>query len=820
MDPFSAATALIPLVTLAGSCLAECYRYGCTVRDASAEARQLVDELTSLSGVLVGLHGLAISADDDDTLRGKSSEIKHLVSECKFTLQDVSQQIQIATGTTSNVKKSERLLRRALWPVKKQQTLEMVACVERLKTKLSLAVNGISTQLALQQKEVLQNMASDVKEIATKLANDAEGGKRQSALEWLTPYDPSLAHRRALEMRCEDTCNWILQDAAFERWWNSSKHCALWINGLAGYGKTVLASFVIETLRQKLNSAKGNLAYHYFDASDGTSLTLSTLLGSIVKQLCIGMNSLPKNIVDEYDAQMIRKGSPKPPDVSQLHGMLDDIICNQESTIIVLDGVDESPESEAICEVLNALADEQGLAHVLLFSRPDARIRREVSHFEELQMPESVLQDDIGRYVVARMKTEPRFGRLNDQLRAEASEVIQLKSQGMFRWAQCQLDDICKLRTDRAVRQALNTLPQNLEDAYTLMLARIAKPDVELARKALMWLAYSPSLLVLAEVAEAATYEAGCKSIDTDDRLADSTDIVEICGSLIAFDVLTQQIRLAHQSVRECLETLRPDKTIFAMPEKTAHREMAEICLSYILMDDFATGTAKTSYDLRELVTKYPLLEYAVNNWVLHVLKADAETDMQDKIMRLLTPEPNPRFLLWLQVIIWGSGRVFTIPGRNHSHTAQPYPLYYAASYGLQVTVESLINAGADINIQAGRFGGTALHAACWRDHPNIARYLLEEGADPRVQDHNGMVPADLAAFSASNYPTFVELMFEHSRQSEVPNKLASAVSMFYNNSSGTATSKPMRFTKTREYWRDYRKRTSTQEKSEVFEVG
>ena len=788
------------------------------MRDAPLEGRRLADELASLSGVLVGLQSLG---KGDSTRLASTGELKNLLGECETTLQDVAKRIEIVTGVASNIKKSERVVRRVLWPVKKQETLDLVASVERLKSKLTLALSGISTQLAVQQHDVLQSVASDVKQIASHIAEDASLMERQAVLDWLSTHDPSVAHQRALQSYCEHTCSWVLKAKAFDAWWDASKHSALWINGLAGYGKTVLTSFIIETLQRNPSTDDASVLYHYFDASDGPSLSLSTFLGSLTRQLCENEEPLPSDVTQRYEtAQAFRKGNPKPPEVTALVCMLNDLMSKQSCPVVVLDGVDESPECEEICAMLKRFPDEQELAHVLVVSRPDTKIRRHLTSFDELQLTQGVLEDDIGRYVQARMSNEPRFKRLNETLRDHAQQTIQLKSQGMFRWAQCQLDDISKLRTDRAIRQALNALPQNLEAAYTLMLTRISTCDVQLARRTLVWLTYSPTLLKLNAVAEAATYEPGTRSIDMDDRLADPEDIVEICGSLIAYDVQTKELRLAHQSVRECLEKLEVGRTPYAMPSKVAHREMAELCLSYLLMDDFADGMALTAKALRNKVKSFPLLEYAVDNWIYHIQKADAEADLQEDILRLLTPNPNPRFEFWLQVVYYSSGGIFQLPGSDNRHVSQPHPLYYAASYGLSRTVQRLVEAGADLNVRAGRFGGTALHAACWRNHPDIVRYLLEQGADPKVRDLNGSRPGNLANMTMAH--SLVELMFEHSKEDTIPQSLAKAVSAVYDQTPHAFRAKPrVEFHhKQSEYWKARKADLKAEAPDQVFEIG
>jgi ankyrin repeat protein len=60
--------------------------------------------------------------------------------------------------------------------------------------------------------------------------------------------------------------------------------------------------------------------------------------------------------------------------------------------------------------------------------------------------------------------------------------------------------------------------------------------------------------------------------------------------------------------------------------------------------------------------------------------------------------------------------------------------------------IESLVDSGADVNIQQPKDGDTPLHL-CIR-HGNIAgvNYLLDRGADPTVPNREGDIPLHLAA--------------------------------------------------------------------------
>jgi hypothetical protein len=75
-------------------------------------------------------------------------------------------------------------------------------------------------------------------------------------------------------------------------------------------------------------------------------------------------------------------------------------------------------------------------------------------------------------------------------------------------------------------------------------------------------------------------------------------------------------------------------------------------------------------------------------------------------------------------------------------------PLYYASSYGLYQVVEWLINQGVDLNGHGGRYGGTALHAAVFRNHVDVVKLLIESGADPEEGDDNRMTAIQLMGSS------------------------------------------------------------------------
>lgn len=74
-------------------------------------------------------------------------------------------------------------------------------------------------------------------------------------------------------------------------------------------------------------------------------------------------------------------------------------------------------------------------------------------------------------------------------------------------------------------------------------------------------------------------------------------------------------------------------------------------------------------------------------------------------------------------------------------------PLYSAANECAEASgvVRLLVAAGAEVNARTGVTAATALHMAARRGHLEVARTLLELGADARIPDRKGDTPLDRA---------------------------------------------------------------------------
>ncbi|KAJ7071873.1 hypothetical protein B0H15DRAFT_793158, partial [Mycena belliarum] len=106
---------------------------------------------------------------------------------------------------------------------------------------------------------------------------------------------------------------------------------------------------------------------------------------------------------------------------------------------------------------------------------------------------------------------------------------------GRFLLAKMHLDSLATKITPKAVRQALQVLPQDLHQTYEEAMERILSQDLDskqLALQTLTWVAYANRLLSVAELQEALAIELGATFLDVD-NLLDMSIVLAVCAGLV-----------------------------------------------------------------------------------------------------------------------------------------------------------------------------------------------------------------------------------------------------------------------------------------------
>jgi len=324
----------------------------------------------------------------------------------------------------------------------------------------------------------------------------------------------------------------------------------------------------------------------------------------------------------------------------------------------------------------------------------------------------------------------------------------------------CQLQYLKHCLRQR-IRRALEELPETLDETYDRTLEEIGKQNWEYAHRLFHCVAAASRPLRVEELAEFLAFDFDTDSIPTpreDWREEDPEHAVRsTCASLLAIvDVDgSSVIQFAHFSVKEYLTSKRlaeskDNFSRFYVSMTLAHTVTAQACLGVLLHID--KGITKDDLE------RFPLAKYAAQHWVGHARFQDVSPKIQNGMKRLFDPN-NHHLSVWVWIYD---------PERKHGDSskcppqARTIPLHYAAFSGLHDIAQFLIvERSQNVNALGFSSDETPLGTASREGHSEVARVLLEHGANTEIRDMYDLSPLERAS-STSRYEETVRVLLEH----------------------------------------------------------
>lgn len=339
-----------------------------------------------------------------------------------------------------------------------------------------------------------------------------------------------------------------------------------------------------------------------------------------------------------------------------------------------------------------------------------------------------------------------------------------------FKWVDCQLERLQKCLKPSGVKAILASLPKTLGETYTNIIAGIDEEYRIDALTIFQWLIYSRRTLRVDEIAEVLAIEyAGEPEFSPEFRLQDARDILSVCSSTITIEnsgagSRAAEVRLAHASVRDFL--LAGGAGFDAAPKsvfeaRVVHEKLAQSCLAYLLY----LGSPHLDED--SISTKFPFVDYAARNWMIHAKEAEGSDNIREAALKLLRRDrlcfkrllqfynvDRPWRTIENEYVFFGS----TLQGGRVPASSPVSSLYYASLAGLPSVVRSLLQHGEDVNERCGFFGD-ALSAAASQGHEDVVKILLRNGADPKSDC--GFQQGPLMAAATAGHESIVETLLE-----------------------------------------------------------
>ncbi|KAJ7080062.1 hypothetical protein C8R44DRAFT_908945, partial [Mycena epipterygia] len=448
--------------------------------------------------------------------------------------------------------------------------------------------------------------------------------ERDRIIEWYSPLNFFLRQADIFNSRQPGTGQWLLEHDLFKNWkWGTNNR--IWLRGMPGAGKTVLVSIIVDNLRTQLETDNIGVAVIYLNHKESNAHSPSNLLVSLWRQLVL-RKPIGSKVYELYAKHREPRTRPSP---AEAHAVLCSVIREYSKVFILVDALDEYPEAQrdALLWHLSVLGP---CVNLLVTSRPHIIINH-ITSFETLEI--RAREVDIRKYLEGQIMKSPRLSKHiqnSPDLREAMEARIVQRSDGMFLLAKLHIDSLATKLTVRGVRDALNSLPQDLSGAFDEVVHRINCQDEE--EKALAWLALSwvtnvRRPLEPSEFKVALSVEEGATELNAE-NLLDTETILSVCAGLVIINEEDNKVRLIHYTIQDYL------KRILDQEFPRARSKITATCITYLLFDTFPRRNIGNAL-CKHLCSTNPLLEYAVNYTLIHA-RGQPERDIKETVISFL----------------------------------------------------------------------------------------------------------------------------------------------------------------------------------------
>lgn len=716
-DPLSICASIAGLITFAEVVFRRTQQLVTSVKDAQKEISALSIELAGLFGILNSLqlvaHGL-----EANQIHGAFRP--HHISACQRTLERIKALLD-KSDTSNKHDLLESAKRHLRWPLSKPETKDLVQEVEKHKATLTLSLAADSMSALLRTLSGQQAIQDGIDNISMQLQRRDEiqerifmSETRRRMLDSFSRLNPRRYHETNLSLRCAATGLWLTESDEFVHWLET-KNTVLWLYGIPGAGKTVLAASAIEEALRKTDYYNV-VVYFYCDYKDSETLDATNILSCLARQIA----TKDEQSFEELESFNRKHSSGDESNIFYDADEVRDLILRMaqsfENLSIVVDALDEcGSRSASVVELLTSLHASSESIKILFLSRDEQDIRRHLDPY--VQIPIAARSSDLRLFVAAEIETRTRRKELrikDPALKEHIMETLVNGAEGMFRWVACMMDYLCDCPTDVARRQALKRLPRGLKSTYERILDRINAADDEvqtLVQRSLRWIVGAHTPLSNAALREVASLQEGDTRL-CPETVPDEEEILRWCSSLVRKSQETQVIELAHFSVKEFLLDIKPEKTpeyaAFCLHKEREDIEMTKTCLSYLLFEDFQGPPVASEEALKERWDQHPFRSYAISHWFHHARKQKLAGDVLELAKLLFDPLKPNVFASWAQEFVYHVLESYRlaigIDYVNHSFldttmkSSMNTPLHYAAMLVLPELCEWLMSIGCSVH--------------------------------------------------------------------------------------------------------------------------
>ncbi|CVK85016.1 uncharacterized protein FMAN_01938 [Fusarium mangiferae] len=459
--------------------------------------------------------------------------------------------------------------------------------------------------------------------------------QRLAVCHWLRPIDPAADQDLFSKIRAEypGTGRWLLDNETFKGWIDlqyARIPPLLWLTGLPGAGKTILASLIVEEV-QKL-TPKPRVLFFYCKQNVPEHNTFLAIARSFILQLL----NQDRNLLLYLHRKHCDSNEAVLSSIPLIQEMLNFLLSSCKSAYIIIDGLDECEREERkiitqwFRRLVESLPENAPDRLRCLFVSQDDRIgAKDLQGLAKISIDPQDNNQDILLYSRVQAEELRHKFDFSEEESSRIAVAVAESVKGIFLLAKLIWINLIAQISLAEVEEQMKEFPPEINQAYERIMDRIIHkaphPTKTGALQLLGWLVCAKRPLKWHEI-------QSLKSINVDQQLVDfprhqfSVSGKDLCGSLVELQE-DGTLELIHLSAKIFL--IDNSRYIDIVAKEL---ELACHCIDYLNLPAF--GCPPTAE--RILNGDYGFLDYAVLNWTRHleagILHLD---DHEDKIGEL-----------------------------------------------------------------------------------------------------------------------------------------------------------------------------------------
>lgn len=361
------------------------------------------------------LHNLSLLASDleasstDDGFSASHFQSRYL-HECQQVLRRLQKDLPDAQHGIHSSSTLERLQARLKWPFSSSEMKEMIDSLRKHQQLVNVALTSESIthlkETLSRQKETidgvkdLQATADAILDIQTQIMLDT---KRHHILDFFLMANPQSEFEMSKTLRFPLTGLWLTEGEEFCEWYDTP-NAKLWLTGIPGSGKSVIAGAIITECLRRIELEAGGpnptraVTYFFCTYRNPRTLQPIAILSSIAVQLA-RQSERAYNILESYHEDLRAAHSlPRGSTVEGLTNVLKQIFGLFSQVYIIVDGLDECGDQAgpSVKAIRSLVHNHHHKVNIALLSRDEVIIRERLegnfscveieAHTEDLQL--------------------------------------------------------------------------------------------------------------------------------------------------------------------------------------------------------------------------------------------------------------------------------------------------------------------------------------------------------------------------------------------------------------------------------------------------